>query len=116
MGDAPSFDYNAFCGDNATVYYLPGTTGWSPVFGGLPALLWNPQAQINENDIDLRTTPFGFDIVGTPNIPVVVQACTNFDSGAWVSLGSLSLTNGSCHFTDPQRTSSLCRYYRLRAP
>ena len=26
--------------DNATVYYLPGTTGWGPTFGYLPTQLW----------------------------------------------------------------------------
>jgi hypothetical protein len=37
-----------FYGDNnATVYYLPGTTGWGTTFGGLPTALWQqgaPQA------------------------------------------------------------------------
>ena len=37
-----------FSGDNnATVYYLPGTTGWGPTFGGLPAVLWNPPVPYN---------------------------------------------------------------------
>jgi hypothetical protein len=31
-----------FYGDNnATIYYLPGTTGWSSPFGGRPTALWN---------------------------------------------------------------------------
>jgi uncharacterized repeat protein (TIGR03803 family) len=29
--------------DPATVYYLPGTTGWSYTFAGLPAHVWQPQ-------------------------------------------------------------------------
>jgi hypothetical protein len=34
-----------FSGDNnATVYYLPGTTGWGTTFGGRPAVLWDPPA------------------------------------------------------------------------
>jgi hypothetical protein len=32
-----------FDGDtNATVYYLPGTTGWGTTFGGRPTALWTP--------------------------------------------------------------------------
>jgi hypothetical protein len=32
-----------FTGDtNATVYYLPGTTGWGATFGGRPTALWTP--------------------------------------------------------------------------
>jgi hypothetical protein len=40
-GNAPSlrssvFDYDA----NATIYYLPGTTGWGSTFSGRPTALW----------------------------------------------------------------------------
>ena len=46
-----------FYGDNnATVYYLPGTTGWGTTFGGRPTALWiqvptiqtSPQTQTAE--------------------------------------------------------------------
>jgi len=37
-GNAPSADSTAFNSDHiATVYYLPGTTGWASTFGGIPA-------------------------------------------------------------------------------
>ena len=38
VGDAPAIGLNVFSSDcyNATVYYLPGTTGWASAFGGLP--------------------------------------------------------------------------------
>ena len=40
LGNAPSVDTTAFSGDNnATIYYLPGTTGWSSPFAGYPALV-----------------------------------------------------------------------------
>jgi len=40
-GNAPAIDPSAFSGDNnTTVYYLPGTTGWGPTFGGCPTRLW----------------------------------------------------------------------------
>jgi hypothetical protein len=39
-GNAPDADSWEFIGDNkVTVYYLPGTTGWSPTFGGIPTVL-----------------------------------------------------------------------------
>ena len=25
----------------ATIYYLPGTSGWGPTFGGRPTMPWN---------------------------------------------------------------------------
>jgi hypothetical protein len=42
QGNAPSVD-DAFDGDNLTVYYLPGSTGWCSSFGGQPTALWKPQ-------------------------------------------------------------------------
>jgi hypothetical protein len=40
-GNCPSVDPYLFDGDtNATIYYLPGTTGWGATFGGLPTALW----------------------------------------------------------------------------
>jgi hypothetical protein len=45
QGNAPSLGWYVFNGaNNATVYYLPGTTGWGPTFGGRPAVRWDPPA------------------------------------------------------------------------
>jgi BspA type Leucine rich repeat region (6 copies) len=47
LGNAPPDDGTVFWGSAdsaAVVYYLPGTTGWGPTFGGAPTELWNPQA------------------------------------------------------------------------
>jgi hypothetical protein len=42
-GNAPTLGASVFDGDNnATIYYLAGTTGWSTNFGGRPTALWNP--------------------------------------------------------------------------
>ena len=42
-GNAPVVAESAFKGDGkTTVYYLAGTTGWGPKFGGRPTELWNP--------------------------------------------------------------------------
>jgi hypothetical protein len=64
-GNAPSLsDSSVFSGDNnATVYYLPGTTGWGTTFGGRPTALWplptiqtSPRTQTAEagSTVDLR--------------------------------------------------------------
>jgi BspA type Leucine rich repeat region (6 copies)/Immunoglobulin domain len=41
-GNAPSLGWDVFSGVSrtATVYYVAGTTGWGPTFGGLPTALW----------------------------------------------------------------------------
>jgi hypothetical protein len=42
-GDAPFVDDTTFSADpNATVYYLPGRSGWGSTLGGLPTAVWNP--------------------------------------------------------------------------
>jgi ankyrin repeat protein len=41
QGNAPSIGPDSFYRvKNATVYYLPGTTGWGETFGGRPTKLW----------------------------------------------------------------------------
>jgi hypothetical protein len=42
LGNAPSADSTVFQNGHATVYYLSGTTGWGPTFGGRPTALWPP--------------------------------------------------------------------------
>jgi hypothetical protein len=106
------FDFDNF----ATVYYLPGTTGWDLTFGGRPAVLWNPQVQTSGASFGVQTNRFGFTITGTTDIPIVVEACTDLASASWISLQTCTLTNGSIYFSDPQWTNYPCRCYRLRSP
>jgi hypothetical protein len=97
---------------SASVYYLPGATGWTNTFGGVPAVLWNPTLQPPA----LVDTQFTFDITGTTNIPIVLEATPDVRGGSWVSLLSGTLTNGLLHFTDPSWTNYANRFYRIRSP
>jgi hypothetical protein len=117
QGNAPSIGSSVFSGDNSTtVYYLPGTTGWSSSFAGCPTALWNPRAQTGDGRFGIRTNRFGFNITGTANIPIVVEACTNLVHPVWVPLLSCTLTNGSLYFSDPAWTNYPRRFYHLRSP
>jgi len=116
-GNAPNLGTNVFNGDNkATVYYLPGTTGWVSPFGGRPAVLWNPQFQVSNASCGVRTNRFGFNITGTTNIPIVLEACTNLANPTWVPLQSCNLTNGLLYFSDPNWTNYPGRFYRIHSP
>jgi hypothetical protein len=64
----------------------------------------------------VRNNQFGFDITGTTNIPIVVEACTNLAQPVWVPLRSMTLTNGLVHFSDPTETNMAARFYRISAP
>ena len=96
-----------------TVYYLPSTTGWSNTFDGVPAVLWNPLIQTADGSFGVRTNQFGFNITGTPNIPIVVQACDNLANPVWTPLQSLLLTNGLYYFSEPFQPASAARFYRI---
>ena len=117
QGNVPSLGSSVFASDeNATAYYLPGTTGWGTTFGGRPAVQWNPQVQTSGGTFGVRTNRFGFTIVGTSNLVIVVDASTNLANHKWVSVGTNTLTNGSSYFSDSQWTNYAARLYRLRSP
>jgi hypothetical protein len=120
QGNAPSLMWYETPGFlsayDATVYYLAGTQGWGASFGGSHAALWNPQPQPNDGNFGVRQSHFGFNITGTPDIPIVVEATTNLDAQSWVPLQSCTLTNGLIYFSDAQWRNYSGRLYRIRSP
>ena len=120
-GNAPSPGGSSLFpgGSNATVYYLPGTTGWGPTFGGRPTALWflpHPIILDNGPSFGVQTNQFGFIISWATIVPVTVEACTNLSSPVWSAVQSVTLTNGSAYFSDPDWTNYPRRFYRLRWP
>ena len=116
-GDPPANSYANGSGLCATIYYLPGTTGWEQYLAtnNYSGVLWNPQPQTTDGRFGVIGNQFGFNITGTTNIPIVVEACTNL-GGGWVPLQSLNLTNGSVYFHDSLWTDTPGRFYRIRSP
>jgi hypothetical protein len=96
--------------DPTTVYYLPGTIGWGSTFGGVPAVLWNPQA----------ITPgfsgghFGFSFTNIYQ-GIVIEACTNLSNPIWLSVATNS-SHRNLTFTDPSAAGQPSRFYRFRSP
>ena len=97
-------------------YYLPGTSGWEATYCGQPAYLLNPAPQTSGPSFGVGTNGFGFNITGTADIPIVVEASTNLTAAAWVPLQSCTLTNGLIYFSDPAWTNFPTRAYRIRSP
>ena len=116
-GNAPArCNGTVFTSSSVKIYYLPGTTGWGTSLGGRPTLCWNPTVQ-NNVDFGFAANRFGFNVVGTTNIPVVVEATTNLSSGTWTPLLTNTLgTSGSLYFSDPSSTHLPARYYRIVWP
>ena len=116
-GNAPATDANTFARAlNATVYYLPGTTGWGPPFGGRPTALWQPQVQTRDGSFGMRTNRFGFNIAWASGMIVVVETCTNLTNPLWSPLQTNTLAGDSFYFSDPAWTNYSRRFYRLRSP
>lgn len=112
LGDPPALASNAFytLSSNATVYYYYGTSGWGLTYGGLPAieLAWTPQIA----GLISVPTNFGFTIIGTNGMPVVIEASTNLMN--WQPIWTNTLSGASTTFTDPQWKNYPTRFYRAR--
>jgi hypothetical protein len=134
-GNAPStitdgsFDGTEFQDDNGVIaYYLPGTTGWGPVFGGGPTAygygsqggalteLWLPSFQAKDNGYSAGTNQFGFNVNWASGQTVVVEASTNLTNPSWSPVQTNTLIGGSFYFSDPQWTNYPGRFYRLALP
>ena len=99
LGDSAVFSYD----QNATVYYLPGSTGW------------NPRIQTADSSFGVRTNQFGFNIIGTSGMSTVVEACTSLDYPVWSPVATNTLTGSSYLFRDSNWAIYPARFYRLGA-
>jgi hypothetical protein len=118
-GNAPSADSTVFNSDgNATVFYLPRTTGWGDFStnSGLHAVLWDPIIEADGADFGVQNNQFGFNITGTNNFTFVVEVCTNLANPVWVPLTTNTVVNGLFHFSELVQTNSAGRFYGLGFP
>jgi BspA type Leucine rich repeat region (6 copies) len=108
------FGNKGFRIDPATVYYLPGASGWGPAFAFRPTAVWKPQLQVNDSSFGVGTNGFGFNIAWASGMSVVVEACTNMVNPIWSPLQTNTLSGDTLYFSDPQGTNYPARLYRLR--
>ena len=99
QGNAPAVGSSVFYGDNhATVYYLPGTTGWGATFGGRPTALWNLGTQFNitANNGTITITKY-LGSGGSLTIPSTIAGLpvTSIGDGAFASTSLTSITIGT---------------------
>jgi hypothetical protein len=76
LGDAPAAGVAVFSGDSgATVYYWSTNKGWSSVFGGRPAIPWNPVV-VSQPPVSLLSCPgssSSFSVVANGKSPLGYQ-------------------------------------------
>jgi hypothetical protein len=118
VDDTMTGDDTIFDGGSGTVYYVPGTTGWTDTFGGWTTAPWhrpNPQILANRDGLGVRSNGFTFTVSWATNSSVVAEACTNLANLGWRPLATNALSNGICTFTDPQWTNYPSRFYRVHS-
>jgi len=117
LGNPPPQNSFVFAGDyQATLFYLPETSGWPFMYDALYTLAWNPQINPGAN-FGVRSNQFGFDITGTAGLAVTVEASTSPQLPGWSPQTTVVLTNGLYHFRDPvQSGAGASRFYRLAVP
>jgi hypothetical protein len=123
-GNAPAVGLNVFddpynqfgVPDPATVYFLPGTSGWTTNFAGLPIAVWTPEVQTADANFGVRSNLFGFNITWAPGQTVIVEACTNLADPVWTPVGTNTLVGSSSYFADRLWTNYPSRFYRLASP
>ena len=103
-------------GSNVKVYYMPGKTGWSSIFAGTAAFLWNPQFLTDDGNFGIRTNRLGFTVAGTMNIPIALEVCTNLTNASWQQLQTCTLTNGVLYLIDTNKANFPVRLYRINSP
>jgi hypothetical protein len=117
QGNAPSVSgTNGFLADNATIYYLPGTTGWGSTFLGLPTAVWQlPYPLILNSSLSVQSNQFAFAVSWATNASVVVEATGDLKNPNWSPLTTNALNNGVVNFIDPEWTNYPSRFYRVRS-
>jgi hypothetical protein len=128
LGDVPATNYSGpsdydsiFEYDSdATAYYLPGTTGWSTNYDGIPTAPWMlpyPVILSNSRNFGIRPSGFSFTVSWATNATVIVEASTNLAASDWQPLqtNSIAGTNGAFNFSDLEWTNYSARFYRVVA-
>jgi len=115
LGNAPTASSGLFnYAGPASVYYLPGSTGWGPTFGGHPTQLWKPKIQTGDASFGVRTNQFGFNIAWASGMSFVVDACTNPANPVWSPIITNILGQDASYFYDSNWLNYPCRFYRIR--
>jgi len=116
-GNAPGVGVNVFLDDHSTAYYLPGTTGWSTNYGGIPVALWTLPYPLILNStpaFGVQSNGFGFAVSWATNLSVVVEASTGLNNPKWLPVITNALSGGVFYFADPHWTNYPSRFYRVR--
>jgi BspA type Leucine rich repeat region (6 copies)/Immunoglobulin domain len=109
LGDAPIVNANVFFQTQATVYYEPGTSGWTDTLGGRPTKLALPALGVT-----LSLSPTAkISVAGAVGSSVRVESAAN-PTGPWTTLTNVTLSAGGLVLPDSSPIST-AKFYRATA-
>ena len=79
-------------------------------------MLWNPTVSTGDAIFGVREGKFGFNIAGSPEIRVVVEACFDLGSPVWTPVSTNILSGGASYFSDAEWGKHSSAVYRFRSP
>ena len=118
-GSPPAVGSSPWSGDdNVIAYYLPTTSRWNDwsLISGIPVAPWLPQVSASTVNFGGLNNQFGCNINWARGQTVVVEACNNLVIPDWEPIQTMTLTNDTVRFTDPQWTNFSQRFYRFGLP
>jgi outer membrane protein assembly factor BamB len=113
-GNAPNLAHYRPCdtGITPTIFYLPGTTGWSTNVTGVSTALWLPQICCNPTSC-LQSNQFGFNVNWASGMVAVVETCTNLAAHSWCPVQTNVLASDAFYFSDSMWTNNPSCFYRI---
>lgn len=118
QGQPPQYDASAPpIGSGYTVYYVPGTPGWSSVYAGATTAEWtSPIVYEPRSIVDPvhGTFSIGFLAAWAPGGTVVVEATSQLVAPNWSPISTNVLTTGTLSFIDSAMAGIPSRSYRVR--
>jgi hypothetical protein len=101
----------------ATVYYLPGASGWDDIFCERPTAIWNAAFSTTAPPQIDATGAFTFNLTGNEGIPVCIEACNDLATQNWIILTNTTMSSSETFdFTDPDAATYPTRFYRFTFP
>ena len=116
QGNAPSLSLAVFDGATNAILITTGDDGLAEELWWPSNCFVEPQVRTDDPNFGVRSNQFGFNISGTTNITVVVEASIDLANPTWTPVATYTLVDGSSYFCDPDRTNYSGRFYRLRSP
>ncbi len=114
-GDAPTLGSDVFASTTATIYHLPGTSGWGSMFGGRPVATLRAAAPHLLGAGMRAVGRFGFEVQWTAGREVVVEVSDDLAGGVWTPVATNTLPTGNMSFEEAAPENRPTRFYRVRA-